>query len=95
MYVNQDKDEAGRTALHEFGHLFDHVLGRRSSSGEFLNAFSAAKDAGRLGAHYASSPQEFFADGYARYYFSDRSRRRLRDEYPDAARFFDALDGRR
>jgi len=93
-YVATDGSHNGHTALHEYGHLVDDALGRPSSGSAFAPIYDEAVAQKRLRRYYVSSPAETFAELFARYYYSDRTRARLRREHPLAYEYFADLEAR-
>ncbi len=92
LYVAFDSDRAGRTALHEYGHLIDDALDHPSSSSAFGEIAAEARAQPRFRRYYVSQPAETFAELFARYYYSDRTRNRLRRDHPRGFAYFEALE---
>jgi hypothetical protein len=90
-YVASDSEAPGETALHEIGHLLDHALGSLTSK-TFLPVYQAARKDKRIAAKYRDDPKEFFAEFFATYYFSDRSREWLSRRATDASRYLAELE---
>lgn len=94
LYVNQRKRYPGKTTLHELGHLLDHALGDPSEREPYISIHSAARERGDLALRLAASPREHFAESFARYYFSDRTRRRLQEQDARTWEYFRDLKAR-
>lgn len=90
-YVAGNTDAVGETALHEFGHMLDHLLGEPSSKG-FTPVYESARRDRKIAAKFRDSPSEFFAEFFAAYYFSDRSRAWLERRFPEAHAYFARLE---
>ncbi len=91
LFVAHDAARAGLVALHEYGHFVDAALGDCSATPEFTTLYDAAVASGKLGEHHRSAAAEAFAFMFSQHFFSDRRRARLATDYPDAARYFEAL----
>ena len=94
LYVNQRKRYPGKTTLHELGHLVDHALGDPSEREPYTSIHAAARARGDLALRLAASPREHFAESFARYYFSDRTRRRLQEQDARTWEYFRDLKAR-
>ncbi len=91
LKVAHDVGRPGLVALHEVGHFVDAAMGNCATGIEFSKLVQAAAEREELGRHYLSSPKELFAYMFTQYYFSDRRRKRLAREYPDAIPFFEVI----
>lgn len=91
-YIAHDTGEPGLTALHEIGHMIDHALFDLSSSEAFLRIYEDARQNESLGAGWRDDTREFFADFFARYYFSDARRNWLASRFPEARQYFANLE---
>jgi len=91
--------------LHEYGHFVDYSLMpiRFSQTEEWKDIFTEARSyasafflnriKSHFGSHYLES-SEFFAECFARFYFSRRSQERLKKLFPEAYRYFENLERR-
>ncbi|MBW2991670.1 hypothetical protein KY345_00450 [Candidatus Woesearchaeota archaeon] len=106
VFVKQKSRPKGISAvLHEYGHMIDYALvggwmDFSSNEKEFRRIFDISKKYRdffffkRMDNHESSDPREFFAESFARYYFSDKSRKKLRKEFPEAYQYLCDLEKR-
>jgi len=91
-YIAYDAENPGRTALHELGHMVDHLLDYPSQSAEFERIYTKLRGDDRLAGYPRTRPRELFAELFAMYHFSDRQRDHVVDRFPEAARYFAELE---
>ncbi len=83
--------------LHEYGHITDSALGNISYKGEFKKIFEDYNRNGiiefSIGSKYQrDNIREFFAESFAKYYFSDKSRENLEKNYKEIYGYFNNLE---
>lgn len=80
--------------LHEYGHMINDAFDFPAFEQPFLDVFETSKKKKehvffrRIMDHEAKKADEFFAECFAKYYFSDRPRHDLREHFPEACEYF-------
>ncbi len=88
-----------RLALHEYGHMVDHVLGDRSLEADFLSIYISSKaehgaafDKNAHRKYGKLTAREFFAECFAEYYLDPLSWEGLKSDFPEAHEYFRKLE---
>ncbi|MBS3147157.1 hypothetical protein J4471_05695 [Candidatus Woesearchaeota archaeon] len=93
--------DEGYTALHEYGHMVDHLLGFPSNSKAFVNLFGDSLINNRN--YFArfilrkeeinwNKATEYFADHFSSFYYSKKSREGMKKLNPEICKFFEKLE---
>lgn len=97
--IKQGSDGFQRVALHEYGHMVDHLFSRLSSTYEFQNIYldslvlhhrSFRKNQNRL--YGMRTSKEFFAECFAEFHYSSATRQELEIDFPEAYRYLADLE---
>lgn len=107
VMIKQSYDEYGTNLeLHEYGHMVDYALGKLMEEGrlsdikEFIEIHEKYSNQKFLGIFNTMKPyeknfrNEFFAESFAKYYYSKKTRKKLKKEYPEVYKFFKSLEGK-